>query len=213
MTPIYLDLLDTERKKIFLKLKFLKNLGVLAGGTALCLQIKHRYSVDFDIFFDKDIIQKAFSLTKKNIPIKKIVFKRAHHITFLTPEKIRITLFHYSFPPLYPKIKTSSISLYNLKDIALDKAYTIGRRPVWRDYVDLFFLLKDKYVNLEMLLEKTKKKFGIEFIPKLFLQQLVYYDDIENFKVELIGKQYARKEIEKFLQNKIRQYVKQKLEL
>lgn len=212
MTAIYPDILDPKRKKIFSGLKSLKALGgTLAGGTALALQIKHRYSLDFDVFFNRAIIEKSFSLIKKTIGFKEEIFHNENNITFLTPEEIRITLFHYEFLPLYSKVKTASIDLFNLKDIAADKAYTLGRRPIWRDYVDLFFLLKDKHLTLNKIVKDATRKFKNNFAIKLFLEQLTYYKDIKNFNTEFISKKYRFTEIQDFLKKEVLQNLKQEL--
>jgi len=209
MTAIYLDTLDPERRKVFLKLRpLIKQGAVLAGGTALSLQIKHRYSFDFDIFFEKDVVRSVFKALGRLVDIKEKRVDQTHFITILTKNNIQITLFRYEFPRLYPKIKTKSIPLFHFKDIAADKAYVLGQRPAWRDYVDLFFLLKDKHISLEDLIKDAKRKFKAGFAPKLFLEQLTYYGDIKEFKVEFVGKEYSPEQIQEFLKKKVSGYVK-----
>lgn len=208
MTEIYLDVLDTKRKKTFLKLKCLKDKGVLAGGTALSLQIKHRHSFDFDVFFQQPIIEQVFKIISQELDIQERRVDLPNHQTFLTKQGVQVTLFHYEFLPLYPKVKTASLPLFNFKDIAADKAYTIGRRPLWRDYVDLFFLLKGGFVTLKNLIKDAKRKFKFEFAPKLFLEQLIYYKDIRNFKIEFIGEKYSPRQIQEFLKKQFLEYTK-----
>lgn len=211
MTEIYLELLDPERKKTFLELKCLANKGTLAGGTALSLQIKHRYSLDFDVFFEKHLVRWAFNLISKTLDVKEKRLDRPNHITFLTGQEIQITLFYYEFSPLYPRVKTGSLPLFNIRDLAADKAYTLGRRPIWRDYVDLFFLLKDKHTTLEEIIKDAQRKFKVGFAPKLFLEQLTYYRDIREFKIEFIDKKYSPKEIQEFFKKEVLRYTKVKL--
>lgn len=211
MIEIYLDVLGAERKKTFLKLKPLAKKGTLAGGTALALQIKRRRSFDFDIFFKEPIVKQIFKKASEILTVEKVIFSQTHHITFLTRQKVQVTLFQYEFLPLYSRVETTSIPLFDFKDIAADKAYTIGRRPMWRDYVDLFFLLKDRYVSIDKLITDAKKKFGVNFSPKLFLEQLVYWGDIREFKVEFIGKKYSPKEIQDFLKKEVIAYTKKRL--
>jgi len=109
------------------------------------------------------------------------------------------------------KVKTSSLPLFDKRDIAADKAYTVGRRPAWRDYVDLFFLLKGGHVSLEKVIRDAKRKFGTLFAEKLFLEQLTYYKDIKNFKVEFIEKKYSPKQIQDFLKKKVSRYISKEL--
>ena len=40
--------------------------------------------------------------------------------------------------------------LFNIYDLASNKAYSMGHRPAWRDYVDIFFILK-KGTRLETI--------------------------------------------------------------
>lgn len=212
MTAIYPELLDAERKKVFLKLKPLgEKGGVLAGGTAIFLQIKGRRSFDFDIFFQKQVIKKTFNFLSRSLKVSEIKFERPGHLTFLTEKKIQVTLFRYQFSPLYPLVKTDSLPLFDLRDLAADKAYTLGRRPAWRDYVDLFFLLKNRHISLEKIIQDAQKKFGFRFAPKLFLEQLSYFDDIENFKIEFIGRKYSRSVTQDYLKKQVISYVKQNL--
>lgn len=211
MTEIYLDILEPKRRETFLKLKPLAKKGTLAGGTALALQLRHRHSLDFDIFFGKRVIRKAFKLITQELGIKEKRLDRPNHITFTTKKGIQITLFYYEFSPLYPLIKTPSLPLFDLRDLAADKAYTLGRRPIWRDYVDLFFLLKGGLVTLESLIKDARRKFKTLFAPKLFLEQLTYYGDIKDFNIEFIDKEYSPKEIQEFLKKEATRYTQTKL--
>lgn len=55
MSKIHLEIFDKKRQEIFYKLDNLKKIGYLAGATALALQIKHRYHLDFDILIKMKI--------------------------------------------------------------------------------------------------------------------------------------------------------------
>jgi len=79
--------------------------------------------------------------------------------------------------------------------VSLNKAFLLGRRPKWRDYVDLYFLLRGRYLGLNDLIVLGRKKFGTDFSEKLFLEQLVYWRDIGSWDVEFINKKVAPEEI------------------
>ena len=57
------------------------------------------------------------------------------------------------------------------------KAFALGRRAKWKDYVDLYFIFQ-KY-SLKELIDKTISIFKTEFNEKLFRTQLGYFDDID----------------------------------
>ena len=58
------------------------------------------------------------------------------------------------------------------------KAYALGRRSKWKDYVDLYFLLT-KHFSLEEVSRKAEGLFGELFSEKLFRAQLSYFDDVD----------------------------------
>lgn len=175
MSSTHLELLDKKHFAAFKALKILKGEGALAGGTALSLQIEHRHSFDFDIFMEREIKRRDLLKLKDILGIESVELSTSDQLTVITVEGINITLLHYYYQPLFEKVPTPSLPLYSVKDIALDKTFTTGRWALWRDYVDLFFTLKLGYTNVRELTELSPKKFGIEFNPKLFLEQLIFF--------------------------------------
>lgn len=204
MSSIHLELLDKRRRATFEALKIFKNEGALAGGTALSLQIKHRYSFDFDIFLEREIKRKDFLRLKKVLGIKQVGLSTSDQLTVTTNDDVNITLVRYYHKPLFEKVQTPSLPLYSVKDIAMDKAFTIGRRAVWRDYVDLFFILKLGHTNIPELTKLSPSRFGSEFNPKLFLEQLVYFKDLQITKVSFVAEEYSPKEIQTFLEEQVK---------
>jgi len=210
MLSIHLELLDKGRQTAFEKLKVFRNQATLAGGTALCLQIGHRLSFDFDLFLERELKNLDYLKLKRIFEIREIRIRTSEQITVITKENVGITLFFYSYKPLFERVKTSSVPLFSIKDIAADKAYTVGQRATWRDYVDLFFLLKWKYANISDLVEWAEKKFGVEFNPKLFFEQLNYFGDLEFPQVSFAKEKYSVAEIQKFLKGQAKEFKKLK---
>lgn len=210
MSPLYInDVLTPDQKIVFTKLKALKQIGVMAGGTALAFQLRHRRSYDFDIFTSKAIplnlsweIKKIFS---KKI---KIIQESENELTFFTAPKVKVTFFYYPFKPFYKIIKTPSIFIFDWRDIAADKAYALGRRPIWRDYVDLFFIIKKDH-GLKKIIRDAQKKFGGLFSEKLFLEQLIYLADLRDFKIDFLGESLQPSEIKKFFEKETKRYKKE----
>jgi hypothetical protein len=58
------------------------------------------------------------------------------------------------------------------------KAFALGRRAKWKDYVDLYFILRDFYTIREISAEALKI-FGQMFSEKLFREQLAFHKDID----------------------------------
>ncbi|MBU4298718.1 hypothetical protein KJ636_01630 [Patescibacteria group bacterium] len=209
MSQLYInEVLTPNQKSVFTKLKVLKQIGIMAGGTALAFQLRHRRSYDFDIFTSKKIpVNLSWEIGKIFSKKIKVIQESENELTFFTPQDIKVTFFYYPFRPLYRIIKTSSISIFDWKDIAADKSYTLGRRPVWRDYVDLFFIIKRGH-NLERIIRDAQKKFQGLFSEKLFLGQLIYFNVLEELKIDFLEKSFQSQEIKEFLEKEVKRYKK-----
>lgn len=157
MSKIYLEILDKNRQKIFKSLSQFRDFGYLGGGTALALQILHR-----------DIDNNLRVKVKNIFADIRVDVDTQDQMTFRTTSQVSITFLWYYFDNLYPLVKTESLSLASFWDIIADKAYTIGRRAVWRDYVDMYFVIKKQFVHLSKITSLAKKKFKGSFNESLF---------------------------------------------
>lgn len=211
MSKIHLEIFDTNRLKIFKKLSAFIADGYLAGGTALALQIGHRKSFDFDIFIEKPVSYKLKKRVEKLFRIHDYYVNTAEQISFHVDDAIGITFLTYPYKTLVAPLKTDSIRLAHVHDIVADKAHTIGRRAVWRDYVDFFFFLKWNMVTIEKIIDLAEKKFRSEFVKTQFLEQLVYFNDLQIQKTEYIKESFTPEEIQSFLSQKVEEYLKRVL--
>ena len=200
MSRVSLNILSEIEKEVLLSLKpFFEQNGLLSGGTALMLQIPLRKSYDFDLFFPFEIpasfLKKASKVFNSKI---EVLINNPDEMTFIAPGQIKVSLIFFPFKRKHgPIIINDYIALSSFKDIASDKAYVIGRRPEYRDYVDLFIILKNDFTLKQTILD-AKEKFGGEFSEKLFLSQLLYFEDLKDFTVELIGERYSVDEVRSF---------------
>jgi len=199
MSKLQSHLLNSDQLFVFEQLKVFQREATLVGGTALMLQIGHRHSYDFDVFFNRNLKRNDLVKLRRVLEIKEVGLNTPEQINIIVANNVLINLVFYPFHPLFQRIKTNSLALLSVKDIAADKAFTIGRRAVWRDYVDIFFLLKYKFVTISEILKSAKKKFGFEFNERLFFEQLSYFQDIETTKISFIKKEVPDSEIKKFL--------------
>ena len=207
MSQLILASLDEKSLKVFYRLKAFKSMGVLGGGTALSLQIGHRASYDFDIFSYQKLprawgndIKKVFG----NNCEKLLDFD--DQLNLKTSDSVNITFFYDDFKLLFKPEKTPFIDLMNVWDVACNKAYIIGRRPKWRDYIDLYFLLKEGHITLKKTIDLSSKKFGSDFSERLFLQQLVYWKDITDYKIQFLRENLPPNKIKSFLEKEVKKY-------
>ena len=144
MSKVYFEALTEAEKKEFPKLAKFRKLGILVGGTGLALQIGHRRSYDFDIFSPKPLLKTLPQRARDVFGNITVLHHFEEEFSFTTVSGVKITFVYYPFPPLFPVVSVSGVNICHWKDIVLDKAYTIGRRAQYRDYADLFFMMKEK---------------------------------------------------------------------
>ena len=90
---------------------------------------------------------------------------------------VKITFFHFPFPIEASVDFQGDIKIPTLLTLAAMKAYALGRRAKWKDYVDLYFILKD-YYSIREISEKASDIFQWNFNSKLFREQLCYFEHI-----------------------------------
>ena len=194
------EILVKEQSALLPLLKrFNKDFG-LVGGTAIAFHIGHRESIDYDLFslnkFDNGEVRKKSA--GAGFKINKVYRDETGQFTFII-NNVLFTFFHYSFKISFSK-KFEVINSPDLLTLAAMKAYVLGRRPKWKDYVDLYFIIKD-YYSINEIEKKADSIFKKEFNPKMFRVQLSYFDDI-NYQEKinfLPGFEVGEKEVKKKL--------------
>jgi len=213
MSTLFTAGLDIKRQEVYRKLTSFSDDFVLAGGTAIMFQINHRVSFDFDCFslnpLKANLLPKVRSVFGEKLNVQ---VNNEDLLLFTTPSGVKIDFVYYPYPRLHKLIRTGPIPLLSLRDLSTNKAHTIGRRATWRDYVDLFFLLRSKENNLSSIISESKKRFKSEFSEKLFLEQLVYYEDVVLDPIEFIKKKYTNKQIQKYLAGETQKYTRARLQ-
>ena len=156
---------------------FSKNFG-LVGGIAIALYLGHRKSIDFDLVslkeFDNLKIRKEILKFKK--PFKVIIDQKGEYSIVI--DGVKITFLHYPFKIKFSRNFENIIKLPDLLTLSAMKAYALGRRAKWKDYVDLYFIMK-YYRGIKKVIKKAKNIFGNEFNEKMFRAELAYFKDID----------------------------------
>lgn len=150
----------------------------LVGGTAIALHIGHRRSIDFDLFKPSAIHHKRNLDKLSNAGFPVMVTRRVDEQMNLIVNDVKVTFFQYPFPVQANGNYDKVFRLPSLLQLTAMKAYALGRRSKWKDYVDLFFLLNDHF-TLEQVTECATVLFGDLFSEKLFRSQLCFFDDVD----------------------------------
>ncbi len=171
----------------------------LAGGTAIALKIGHRRSADFDLFTQAELNKPKISktiLAKGYHP--ELIYEEADQLHLLT-NGVKLTFLHYPYQAQAKESIGDIIDSPSLEILAAMKAFTLGKRAKWKDYVDLYFLLKN-HLTTQDVVAAAKQMYKGLFNEKLFFQQLTYYDDIDySEEVEYVGESISDQDIKNFL--------------
>jgi len=183
MVVLHPEILTKEQRELLpLAKKFYKDFG-LVGGTAIALHIGHRESIDFDFFsfekFKNVNIKKRILRSKK---IDKVIRDETEQFTFII-NGVLFTFFRYPFEINYEVDFDQTLKTPSLLALAAMKIFALGRRAKWKDYVDLYFIIRD-FHSLSEIIKQAENMFGNEFNEKICREQLAYFQDI-NYSEEV----------------------------
>ena len=181
---------------------------ILAGCTALALQIGHRTSTDIDLFTFKEhnhiSIIEYLKRTYKDIE----VFIADENFIRVFINKIKVELVYYEEKNIEPIINEENIKLFNIFEIATMKLKAATGRTEARDFIDIAYLLKE--MSLKNMFELYEKKFGM--ISPLYMKRTLLTKS-KSIKHDewLVGIKMLRDDIKpidvpKYIEEKIEHY-------
>ena len=196
---MHLEIFNTDQEQLFPWLKRFNRSFYLVGGTAIALHLGHRRSIDFDLFTVSTLGKQRIKSKLLQIPFQQVpIFEDLDQLHLLM-NGVKITFFSYPYPILHPVSVNAVMTMPKLLSLAAMKAFALGRRAKWKDYVDLYFLLQDHFTIKEISRECEKLFYG-QFSEKLFRQQLAFHKDIDfSEPVEFIGTPIPENTIREFL--------------
>ncbi len=153
----------------FSKNKELRDNFYFGGGTALSVfYLHHRYSDDLDFFsekeFDKDLVIKFINDLSSQIKAEVKMTKKNMVMWFeLQKGKEILKVDFLNFP--YKRVDKGniyqSVNIDSPLDIGTNKLLLLNLNQEAKDYVDLYFLLKDKFTIWD-LINSTAIKYKLE---------------------------------------------------
>ena len=197
---MHLEILNKEQLDLlpFIK-KYMKSY-YLVGGTAIALYIGHRRSIDYDLFTEDGV--NVLSI-KKQVAVSgfssNVIVQKADQVHF-TINSVKLTFFQFPFFVPANDYYEKYFRIPDLLSLAAMKAFALGGRGKWKDYVDLYFIVKNHF-SIKEICNKAKELFTDVFNPVLFCKQLCYFDDISfEEQVEFMpGFEVSENEVKEFL--------------
>lgn len=197
------DALTPKRQAIFAQLPVFADF-YLAGGTALALQLGHRQSIDFDLFSPDPIAPTQLAVVERMFaqsPVVPVV-NNADELTVRLRDT-KVTFLHYPFPVLGDFVDLAGLRSLSVLELAATKAYTIGRRGSLKDYVDLHAVVAGKRATLPAIADFAERKYGDVFNTRLFLEQLVWLDDVEDEPIVFLDTPVSKEAIRLFFEEQV----------
>ena len=175
---MHLEILSNKQQELLPYIAYFKRSFYLVGGTAIALHLGHRRSIDFDLFTPSVINKSRIKEKLWKIPFKKeIIFEDVDQL-HLYINDVKMTFFRYPYPIEHLEKLENVISMPTSLLLSAMKAFALGRRAKWKDYLDLYFLLKYHFSVPQIAME-AKKIFETQFSEKLFREQLAFHKDID----------------------------------
>lgn len=187
---IHLNILTSRQHELLPLIRRFKRSFYLVGGTAIALHIGHRRSIDFDLFTGSRLYKSRVRkrLQEWSLPCR-IIHDDDDQMHFLC-NRVKLTFFQYPFEIPHAVKVNDFMTMPDLLTLAAMKAFALGRRAKWKDYVDLFFIFQ--HYSIAQVSEHAACIFGDQFSEKLFREQLCYHADIDYTEtVDFIGKPVA----------------------
>ena len=193
------EILTPKQKELLIYLKRYQRTFYLVGGTAIALHIGHRQSIDFDLFSYSKLNKSRIKASLLDIPFEQVPIFEDYDQLHLLINQVKVTFFNYPYVVEHKDKFDSFFVLPSLLSLAAMKAFALGRRSKWKDYVDLYFILKD-YYTIEEISREAERVFTQQFSEKLFRQQLAFHKDIDYSEpVEYLVAPVSDDEIKSFL--------------
>ena len=169
----------TKEQKLFLDLvskePHLYKKFYFTGGTPLAaFYLKHRLSEDIDLFSEEEIniarIRIFIGKIQKKLKLKKIDYRQflglhSFQLYFPNNEILKVDFNYYPFLRIEKGIKYGNLAVDSILDIAVNKVHTIAIKPRARDFIDIYFIIKEKKYSFDNLLTQAKAKFDWHIDP------------------------------------------------
>ena len=197
---MYKDILTKNQRELLSLISTFSKNFYLVGGTAIALYLGHRQSIDFDLFTRSDIKNRGIKekIKKNRFSIQKVLYEDSIQLHLIV-NSVKLTFYSYPYNIVAENDFDTIIKMPTLLDLAAMKAFALGRRAKWKDYVDLYFILKQRF-TLDEISDRATQLFSKFFNKKQFCEQLSYFEDIDYTEdIVLTSKDIKMNQIKAFL--------------
>lgn len=147
----------------------------LVGGTALALQMGHRFSVDLDLFTHEPFDAEALlAMLREHYEVQPLTISNSIFISVVNGVKVDIV--HFKYPFANPIIHTDNVRMADIKDIAPMKLDAVTKRGSKKDFFDMYYLFEQFEPNEILAWYAAMFRHSTAFHV---IRSLVYFEDAE----------------------------------
>lgn len=133
-----------------------------------------------------ELIKRFIGKVDKELKLLKVDYRGVfgiHNFFLYLPsnEVLKVDFSYYPFGRIGKGLKYSGITIDSLYDIAVNKVHTISMQPRARDFIDIFFIVKEKKYTLRDLLKQAKIKFDWHIDPIQLGIQLLKAKEVKDY--------------------------------
>lgn len=165
MTPHQEKVLELVANEDYFSQRF-----YFTGGTALAeFYLQHRLSEDLDFFSEQQEVNRSaitqyFQRNAKKLGVEKMDTRSVwglwtFFLTFSDGEVLKVDFSYYPFLRIERGTKFEKLAVDSMYDIAVNKVHTIAMNPRARDFIDIYFLVRENKYDFHNLLLQAKAKF------------------------------------------------------
>lgn len=179
----------------------------LVGGTALALQLGHRQSIDLDFFGKMDASLEEIAIELSDFANTKPL-SSSKAMRFLIVDGVKVDIVNYPYYWIDNPVIEDGITLAGIKDISAMKLSAITNRGTKKDFIDLYFLLKE--FSFSELIDLYLKKFaGAQLFT--VLKSLTYFEDAETDPMPVMINPINWEEVKTVIVSTVNQYSNRKI--
>ena len=200
--------LETIEPKTLDLLKNLQALPLFAQtrlvcGTALALQLGHRKSIDIDLFGSIEDLPEIIRDECSSLgSFQTSTFSKNFKMFWI--DGIKVDTVNYPYAWLDECLNIDGVRLASKRDIAAMKISAIINRGTKKDFIDLYYLLKEFSLQQILQLYMTKYQDGSEFIA---LKSLAYFEDAESDPMPYMFEGLSWEEIKSAIRTEVHEYI------
>lgn len=206
---MHIECLPPEGQRLLRRFKDIAagNHLVLAGGTALALQLGHRISVDLDFFTGDDFSTESLIQEINKFKLGCQILQEGAGTLTCIVNGVKVSVLQYPYPFIETAGRVKGVPVASILDIAAMKVRAITHRGAKREFVDLYFIMQE--TPFWKVAANMMKRFGMERLtPLLIGKALVFFDDAEvDPEPQYLRDKPDWKDIKKFFRKNVKQMV------